>query len=760
MESRGFGTDRAPGLGGQRKHPDTVGRRSGGSHFTPAQRLGKSPTSGSRSTYRATGRSPSCIRQALTDSTPTDQSPTGRNDEQATVAESGTVLSQDLARFLIEFSIALHKHGIYPPHHPSLDPAVELVTSRLNLLLEKQGAFSLGAAGDQLVIEGVATDPANPVLRDLARRLHGHQLGGIRFSREATGGELRGVIAALAEDPDRTGEPLGRQRDDALQRFPHIRLYPISYARLQLADEAEDGVETLSQATQLWIGLAQAAMESGDAGDTQDTSQSTEPLLVAQAISEHPESTAYDQVVVGYLMTIAEELKTTGGAGAQALRRRMAKLMSALESDALERLLAMGGDRAQRHRFLKDAADGMEEETVLSLLNAASKDSDDSISDHMLRMLEKMARHSTGATGARREFAEHSVREQVTELISGWSLKTPISDSYSTALRQVASERPAFQAFVAYQYAEPRRIVQMAMEVDTPGPIVSQAVRHLMDEDTVWLLKQVTGGGRGRVSQEIRKELANPAQLTELLNREDLDPLAIAGWVELMGEQGIDPLLDALANAESSQVRRRLLDALSGLGPTVGAAAIKRLDDSRWYVQRNMLNLLGQLDDLPAGFDAEDLMNHEDVRIRREAVRVGIEMPSSREKGVLRGLADTDERIIRLALAAATPDCPAAAIPLVASCAATGPGELRVMAVRALGGCSGRVATQALLDLTRPKRKLLHWKHPAKTPEYLEALRALRHRADDLEVKDVLRLASQRTDHDIVAASTGETSDG
>src|SRR5439155_1075262 len=85
-------------------------------------------------------------------------------------------LSRDLADFLIELSIALHKHAMYPEGHPSLAPAAAAVTRRAAQLLEDRATVSLGVARNQLVIEGVATDPKHPVLRELAGRLHRHHL--------------------------------------------------------------------------------------------------------------------------------------------------------------------------------------------------------------------------------------------------------------------------------------------------------------------------------------------------------------------------------------------------------------------------------------------------------------------------------------------------------------------------------------------------------------------------------------------------------
>src|SRR5690349_22576365 len=88
-------------------------------------------------------------------------------------------LSRALADFLVELSIALHKHAMYPQGHPSLQPAAAALTRRAELLLEDRATLSLGVARHQLVNNGVATDPKHPLLGELAARLHRHHLGAV-----------------------------------------------------------------------------------------------------------------------------------------------------------------------------------------------------------------------------------------------------------------------------------------------------------------------------------------------------------------------------------------------------------------------------------------------------------------------------------------------------------------------------------------------------------------------------------------------------
>src|SRR5436190_3738540 len=353
-------------------------------------------------------------------------------------------LSRELADFLIEFSIALHKHSMYPEGHPSLAPAATSVTRRAEHLFENRTTLALGVARQQLVIEGVATDPKNPLLAELASRLHRHHLGAVTFHRGLRVTEVVDVLRILAIDADRSGEPLGLGPAERLRAWEHVRLHPVTYEKLELLEEegqapAEDkaGKERGVRAAQLWLGLARAAL-SAEALDTPPS----EPAVIAKAIDEHPKSAAYDQVIVGYLLQIADELKNVGGAEAVALRRRTSKLVGALQPGTLRRLIEMGGDNAQRTKFAIDATHGLAVDAVLEIVRAMADASHKTVSDPLVRMLSKLAQHAEqGAADARLQ-ADESLREQVRDLLTGWTLEDPNPDAYGQALQRMTPGSP------------------------------------------------------------------------------------------------------------------------------------------------------------------------------------------------------------------------------------------------------------------------------------------------------------------------------
>src|SRR5467141_4957337 len=155
----------------------------------------------------------------------------------AMTAPEKAALSRELADFLIELSIALHKHSMYPEGHPSLAPAAASVTRRAEHLFESRGTLALGVARQQLVIEGVATHPKNPLLSELAGRLHRHHLGAVTFHRGLRVNEVVDVLKTLAVEAERTGQPLGLGAPEQLRAWEHVRLHPVTYERLELLQE-------------------------------------------------------------------------------------------------------------------------------------------------------------------------------------------------------------------------------------------------------------------------------------------------------------------------------------------------------------------------------------------------------------------------------------------------------------------------------------------------------------------------------------------
>ena len=674
-------------------------------------------------------------------------------------------LSRDLADFLIELSIALHKHAMYPEGHPSLAPAAAGVTRRAELLLEDRTTLSLGVARQQLVIEGVATDPKHPVLAELAARLHRHHLGAVTFRRGVETAEVASVLKTLAVDAERSGQPLGLGAPERLRAWAHAQLHPLTYERLELVEEDAPASERGARAAQLWVGLARAALTAQAGNDDQPTP--TEPAVIARAIDEHPrtDAAAYDQVIVGYLLQIAEELKTAGSADAVALRRRTSRLIRALKPETLRRLVDMGGDFTQRRKFVHDATDGMAVDAVLEIVRAAADSSHQTISHSLVRMLSKLAAHAEGGAPEVRPQADAALRDQVRRLLEGWTLTDPNPDAYGAALQRMARAAPARAATGGEYATEPDRIVAMALEVDTVNAHVLGAADRVAQEGRLGQLLDALAEvpeSQGAASQ-VWARLATADVVRQLAMREPVDFKTLERLVPRVGLLAAAPLLDALAAAEARGVRRGLLAQLARMGPEIAPVVIPRLEDSRWYVTRNMLALLEDLSPLPPGFSAAAYLRHADARVRWQAVKVQVKLPAARDEALALGLQDHDPRTLRLALglAVALQSCPDSAVPVLTGRATERalPPDVRTLAVRALGHARAPAALTTLLRLASTGRTLFgREKLPPKSPELLAALAGLASGwQQDPRARALLRRAAGSSDPDIrAAADTGE----
>jgi hypothetical protein len=668
-----------------------------------------------------------------------------------------SVLTRDLSEFLVELSVALHRYSMYPSDHPSLGPVVNAIVRRAEKLLQDRPMIALGVARRQLIIDGVTTDPDQPVLRRLAEGLHRHHIAAVSINRGVEPHEFDQALRALATEADRDG-PIGLKRDGRLTDWPHLRLHPLTFDGLTLADGSSSGHdaggEQVSQDAELWISLARAAL-SADAGG--DDAIETAPTAVAKAIEEHPHGAAFDQVIVGHLFQIANELKTASGEKADMLRRRTSQLIASLRPETLNRLVRMGGDAAQRDRFVLDAAHGMAVDAVIEIVKAAADASGQTISHGLVRMLSKLALHAELGSDLARPRADAELREQVSRLLENWELQDPNPESYGRVLQHLAtSTQHRSLASAVTEAPQPVRLIQMSLESGAFGPLVEKALDDLVQAGHTKVVTELLSNrpdADAGVADSLLTWLIRPSALKALISREPLDVTSLDALLPRLSLDGYAYLLEALASSENRTTRRRLVDRLSRTEVDIGGLVLKHLDDPRWYVQRNMLILLERAARVPEGFSAVPWAAHPDPRVRCEAIRLQLRLPAERDEAILWALEDADPRIVHLGLTAIQHTCPDELIPRVLNLAVDADldDEIRTLAVKVVGRVEHPQVLEVLLELTDGGRSLLgKFRLPVKTPVLLAAIRALSdHWAFEPGVDVVLTAAAESADPDI-----------
>lgn len=671
-------------------------------------------------------------------------------------------LPQDHADLLLELAVAVHKNAIYPGTHPLLVAAVDSLARRLSAFLEQMPTLSIGVARRQLIIEGVATDEEHPILRDLAARLHRHQIGALRFTRGLEKDELAEVLATIALDSGRVEVPLGLMGPEVLQRWKNARLFPLTFDQLELIDdgpderpvEGEGTREARTRAAQLWIGLARAAL----ARETTADLPATDPATVARAIDEHKDDSAYDQIVLGYMLQIADELNTDEKRASASLRDRVSKLVKQMEPRTLQRLLTMGGDAAQRSQFALNATQGLTVDAVIDVVRAAAAVSGQTISSSLVRMLSKLAAHAERpGAGAAQSRSDVEVREQVRRLISSWDLADPNPDDYTAALDAISRHRGLQDADGAGS-VDPERMLQLALEVATIGPHTERGLEQLLARpDITPLLDILEQAPEGPTRDALLARVVTAERLVETLRTGPPNTRLAERLALRLRERAVDPIIDLLED-EEERLHGWAGDMLVRLAAVSGPRVVERLPDAPVHVQRQLLHVIDRLDDWPAGFSPDAYARSADAGVRREVVKIMLRRDDTRDAGIVVGLEDADERTVAIALAAALKGCPAGAVPILMRRidGTTLSAELRARGIRALAASGSLHAMRWIADHSVKKHWLL--RTPVlreKSPQLISSIAGLAaHWSSAPEAAQVLALVAKSKDADLKSAAS------
>ena len=666
-------------------------------------------------------------------------------------------MDRDLSAFLVQLSIAIHKSATYPPGHPLVAAAVDVALKSLTELLRQRPALALGVTRTQIVIDGEGTDPTHPVLRELAQRLYRCQLGGLSFSLGLEAEELTGALRAMS------GDAAGLAAADPAI-WPHIGLHALAFDQLRLAGGEGDGGEGQGgdKPSRLWTDLVGAALGLGtDAGSHAD------PRLLAAAIDARAGERGFAQTVTRQLLALSRQSRLGGGQDNRLVSKQHAELFATIKPETLQRLLQFSPDPAQREQLLVELSRSMPVGAVMELLRAASEANQQTISHGLLRILAKLAAHAQAhqEEEAQNE-ADDSLREMVRELVGDWALKDPNPEIYSEMLEGLARP-PSAGASASGRQAkagegeEPLRLVETALELGTWGASIGTAVATLIEREEVpallGLLAQSPDGDP--VAERLWSLLPLQGELRRALAGAEPDAALVERLLPRLGLEATDPLLDALAEANSRALRRRLLTWLTRLGPGIGPMVIARLDSPQWYVLRNMLVLLAGVDSWPSGFSPAAHLTHADARVRREALKLALRTPELRDQAICTGLTDGDELILRTALATALDACPPEAAPLLVDQLESHaqPPDVRLLVVRVLSMLPVPEARDCLVRRVQGRRRWMLWRRLApKSPETVAALAGLAGRwRGDPAAANVLRLAQSSRDPELRAAAGG-----
>jgi hypothetical protein len=120
-------------------------------------------------------------------------------------------------------------------------------------------------------------------------------------------------------------------------------------------------------------------------------------------------------------------------------------------------------------------------------------------------------------------------------------------------------------------------------------------------------------------------------------------------FVRHLGVNALPSFMSLLGELENMEARKFALHALVVLGKKDLNAIVRGLRDSRWYVVRNVVYILRRIGDKRALDPVSRAAGHEDVRVRREALRAVGELGGPAGIPLLREYLSDSDKTVRLA---------------------------------------------------------------------------------------------------------------
>ena len=176
--------------------------------------------------------------------------------------------------------------------------------------------------------------------------------------------------------------------------------------------------------------------------------------------------------------------------------------------------------------------------------------------------------------------------------------------------------------------------------------------------DSVERLATGAGGAPDEACMAMAQALVTPGVASKIaerlgLAREEDRRAELVMLCRSLGQDMALAIADALSETTDRFARRTYLDAMVSLGPAATAVVLRMLDDSRWFVVRNALAILGEI----AGEHSVELivstLASPDGRIRREALLALAKVGGDDARLLIQGMIEDPDADVRLAAARA-----------------------------------------------------------------------------------------------------------
>jgi len=574
-------------------------------------------------------------------------------------------LSPEIQEVMRNFVSAARAVKLYPANNPVYSQSVKKSFESLDTYLQNAIRFSVGIQKGYFLFEYTPIAKDTQLNKTIAQDLFGKGFREINFLQGLTEEELSGFYAVLALS----------QEEQALRSGIVSILWEQGSTHIKITEAAlEDVITTNPDMSKMRAGEERTAVRiSPDAaqkeiriagktlvlGDLMDDPGKFAANMVGIAQETMGENESIEDRLHSLYQEAGKQIHGMPQEQQEVLFQGLAKSVLAMDPEHRDKFIAAklyaAMDRDQvREQSEQTDAEGMPSEPPLA-------------HSHIPEELHEII------TG---RFSKQWTVKQIAELLRKAALKkieppgpavdptrveaVPVSDDLYPIAKELAEYSPdEMETLKAISgvgmepdiiEASVRTLIFLITLVKRPGrpeaieKTVSRfsSVAHQLEDSLIYLLKNndydlatiivralhlpVDPLFKPRLGEAVKRASSRDiisAVVTYMRSNQKASPeyLMAYAYLQVLDQEAMPVLLDILSVEKDRAIRKYLVEILKDLGKTQISLIARHLTDGRWYVVRNIVNILGDSKSEEAISYLERVADHKQVQIRQEVIK-------------------------------------------------------------------------------------------------------------------------------------------
>lgn len=590
-----------------------------------------------------------------------------------------------LSSLIVELNITRRNFASYPKGHPLIAASLNKVLDIYNRFLLQDGEITIAVARNSLMVNGSLLDKNNHIFSNFAKVLFDHGIGALTLRTGLTPLELISFNEIICQKREELLNRGGISELWKQAGISALQMVPVRYDLFHVVDTSALSVESVQPASQgLWERFARSLVQetrSADgisvensggrtadfsvfgsagnghtSGDIPVSEDEIDPRLLASILNRQLGSgnapVEMDVISDGAMAFFEQLRQENGGTEMDVPCQKLALFIGALDPELRRQFLSSSfdissisgsslADEIIPHLSLEVIADTLED----------VRQNRFTVQTSTMELLKKLGsnatRQQTASPGGPQELAE--IQKKIRSIFREHSSEEFVPESYQRKLDRIITSEPGLRIdmnditdlmdtfdvhFVENQISD--IIVRIMILEDDPEQ-TALLISNLRDmfcymlstgdyDQLINLINQChTPELPPAIRQRLYQSYISPDSLSEMLvglttwGKSKYDDITCL--INTIGEPFIEVLLDRLAVEETLSLRRFLMDRIQEFGPYAREALVVRLSDKRWFVLRNTIIMLRQLDDVSILEHIRPLLNNTHPRVRQEALR-------------------------------------------------------------------------------------------------------------------------------------------